>query len=398
MQSVTYCFMSSAKEDTEDPCFEKFAKDFRHELGLVCVNEPAEELLFHRAHSIQFGENWEAKVEDALCSTKTFIAMISPRYLRSSEITTELKRFEWRLTNYGQVDSAALLLPLLWIPTPDKPSQIDGLQAANVLLGKTYAARGMRYLVQMGGAAYRRALGALVEHMRNLIAGPSLPPSASLPISKLSIQSTELGPKHVEFIVVAARRDEIDSMKIRSALDAYGRDPCDWCPYVPDVNARIGLLVQPIASAEGLTSNPIAGDHDLTKRLQEARAKNTMIILIVDIWSLKLSSYINFVAALDRERFHNAGVLVLWNTYDGDNVVNETDLALQLRAAFFNLTTAKDPKVFHERLSTVFELRNRLRATLHELRRRIIAYGEVMRRPPGSPPIPQPHISGPGGR
>jgi FxsC-like protein len=305
-----------------------------------------------------------------------------------------------------------LLLPLVWIPIPDGDLSppIRRRQHAHASLGTGYAARGLRYVVQRGGPEYHDFLTALADHVRTLVRLPVLPPPAALvapgelpdpfarPVPATganAVAAPASGPKHVEFVVVAARQLELQTE--RHAVTAYGAEGDDWCPYLPVVDKRIGLLVQKIALEENLTAGFVPVTQNLISYLQDARAKNTLVVLVVDVWSLRLPSYRLYMNQFDRaERFANAGVLVLWNFADGETLRSKQRLVDSLQTAFPNLTVMKDPQAFHEQLGTPDELVEKLRATLYVLRRRITELGEVMRRAEGSAPIVKPLLIGPG--
>src|SRR6185295_8372051 len=153
------------------------------------------------------------------------------------------------------------------IPESDLSQVIRRRQHAHSSLGTRYASRGLRYVVQRGGPEYHDFLTALADHVRNLVRLPALPPPATLiapgdlpdPFAKPSpptgpgaVVAPAGGPKHVEVVVVAARQLELQTE--RRAVAAYGAEGHDWCPYLPVLDKRIGLLVQKIALEQDLTA------------------------------------------------------------------------------------------------------------------------------------------------
>jgi FxsC-like protein len=177
---------------------------------------------------------------------------------------------------------------------------------------------------------------------------------------------------------------------------AYGADVTEWCPYRPADDSSAGLMVQGVALAEKLTSGLQLAPRNIVEVLRGARAKNTLAVVVVDVWSLQLQPYSTMMAAIDAERFPNAGVLVVWNLADGETTGRQQELIRALRVSFPNLMIMKDPLVFHDQLGTPAELTEKLRVTLHELRRRIADFGEVMRMARGPAPIAKPLLVGPG--
>jgi len=412
---VPLFFLSHARADAADPYFKTFLDDFRNELRGVIGVPTVDGLAFRDAEDIPLGAPWEAALERALLDAQTFFAMLSPTYIQRPACNKEWAGFEWRLAQRGGASPPDLLLPLMWIPIPeaDLPPAVRQRQYRNAALGPTYMAKGLRAVVRRAGTEYGELLTALAEHVRDLVRRHPLPSPPALPrpdqlpdpfgLEKpaaagpapghgTSPGPAPAGPKHVEFIVVAAPGHELGA--VRRALTAYGAAFDDWCPYVPVHEDRVGLLVQKIAFAENLTANLFPVARDIVDRVRAARARNTLVVLVVDVWSLMLRDYRDTMKLYDgAERLANAGVLVVWNHADDETVGSKQRLVDALGKAFPNLTTIGDPQAFHGELGTPDELTEKLRATLHVLRRRIALFGEVIRKAEGDATIAKPLLS-----
>lgn len=407
---MSCAFLSHARSDV-DPYFETFYSDFVSELRGLVGNNTIDNLVFLDSRDIPLGAKWESTLERELLACRTFIALLSPTYLRRPACSKEWASFEWRLSRCIGEPQPPLLLPLIWIPVPpdDIPAAVSARQARHASLGDTYDRRGLRHVVQRGGAEYQDLLAALAARVRDLARGPaprspeSLPTPAQLgdpfdlqgpaPRTFASSGRTLAGPKHVDFIVVAARQDELAS--VRHVTAAYGTEFDEWCPYRPDLDTRIGLLVQKVALEQNLTAGVAAVAQNIVDHLQGARARNTLAVLLVDVWSLQLHRYRGYMNLFDRaERLANAGVLVVWNLRDGETPARREALMDALHMAFPNLSVMRDPLAFHEQIGTHDELIEKLRDILQILRRRIVEFGEVIRRAEASAPIAQPSLVG----
>ena len=414
---MSHCFLSYARADAKDPHFEAFLADFLEELRGRLGAHTIDGLAFRDSDSIALGAAWEPSIEKALRTCRIFIAMLSPTYLRRKACSKEWACFEWRLRNLGGAVQPELLLPIVWIPIleEDVPVAVRRLQHTHASLGPTYVARGLLYLVRRGGQEYRDFLSALADRVRDLLRLPALPQPAellapgSLPdpfevgehtygiaseLRPSAAHHSPRGPRHVEFIVVAAQQTELRT--IRRALSAYGTDFDEWCPFLPALDTRVGLLVQKIAIEQNLTASVLPVAQNIIARLQGARAKNTLVVFIVDVWSLQLPTYRSYMNSFDRERFTNAGALVVWNLSDNETLDRKHELVDALLIAFPNLTIMPDPPAFHHQLETPEQLAEKLRATLCELRRRIATFGDVMRKAEGMAPVSKPLLVGPG--
>ena len=180
----------------------------------------------------------------------------------------------------------------------------------------------------------------------------------------------------------------------RQFVSSYGSDVHDWCPYLPMIETRVGLLVQQVALEQQLTAGFAEIAHNIVDRLQGARARNTLAVLLIDVWSLRLTSYRSFMNLFDRaERFANVGVLVLWNLADAETNQRRESLSETLRFALPNLMVIKDPPAFHEQIANPDELIEKLRNTLQVLRLRIMTLGEVMRKAEGATQIAKPILA-----
>jgi FxsC-like protein len=198
------------------------------------------------------------------------------------------------------------------------------------------------------------------------------------------------GPKHVEFIVVAGTQSELERDRARECLASYGATLHEWCPYHRGDDHRVALLVQRIAQRKKLTSGIHPATQDLVARVSDALGRNVPVVLVVDIWTLRLATYRSYMELFDdAHRLVNAGVLVVWDLDDNERK-HEHDLDAVLRQAFPTLTTTRDRPAFHHRLDTQKDLIRRLHATLATLRTRIMVFGEVKRRAEGDRRIPKP--------
>lgn len=428
---MPHCFLSYARADA-DVYFNTFVNDFLEELRGRVGATIVEGLVFRDTSDIPLGAIWEPEIDEALRTCRTFLAMLSPTYLRRPRCNKEWAYFEWRLQKTGADGPPHRFLPLVWIPVPtsDQPPAVQARQSKHAALGTSYAVRGLRYLVQNGGTPYRDFLMALADLVRDLTHEPALPlppalssldklsdpfrlappapvalpviattaptaPTAMAALAPSAIAAAAIGgPSHVEFIVVAAHQDELAA--VRRVVAAYGSDVTKWCPYRPADDTSAGLMVQGVAVAEKLTTNLLV-PQNIVDILRGARAKNTIVVIVIDVWSLQLPAYSTMMSDIDgAERFPNAGVLVVWNLADGETPDHQQALVDALKVSFPTLMIMKDPLVFHDQLSTPTELTEKLRATLHVLKRRITDFGDVMRMAKGSAPIAKPLLVGPG--
>jgi hypothetical protein len=297
------CFFLSYARADADEYFERFYEDFRNELRGQLGRHTVDGLAFRDSDDISLGELWKPGIERALLACRTFFAMLSPTYLERPECRREWAGFEWRLARYGPAGPPHLLLPVMWRPIPDHklPPAIQQRQYKHARLGAAYASRGLRYLARRRGSSYHDFLEALAEDMCAAMGQPALPPASSLPapdqlgdpFAIASPPSTVIpavapartgGPGYVEFIVVAGSETEIRA--VRQAVAAYGAGIDDWCPYLPAREDRATVLVQEIALQEKFSTGRTSVPQDIVAHVERARDSNTLVVLVVDAWSL----------------------------------------------------------------------------------------------------------------
>ena len=200
---------------------------------------------------------------------------------------------------------------------------------------------------------------------------------------------------HVDFILFAGIADEIKS--IRTTIDPYGEKPKEWRPYYPKVNKRIASFIQSVASSEDYTSGFIEIGQDWLNEIKQAEENDSIILAIVDPWTIRLDQYRRLIQEFDRWNSLNSGVLIPWNNLDSETNLNHQKLKDSLRVAFRNRMTVLDVKAFREEVSSLEDLDLILRDVLIEIRKRIVDTGEVMRRAEGDQSISLPSLTGPGG-
>ena len=97
------------------------------------------------------GDSWPSALADALETSKVFVALVSPNYLKSDYCGKEWRSFSNRLKAYEQEqgERPKLLIPIKWIPpTNTLPIDVEEIQYATGEEGTEYDIYGLRYLLQ----------------------------------------------------------------------------------------------------------------------------------------------------------------------------------------------------------------------------------------------------------
>jgi hypothetical protein len=101
-----------ADDNTDDGRIRELAQDVADEYAMLTGDSIK---VFLDLDDIQWGEDWRSKIDEALMTTTFFIAVLTPRYLLSSECQRELDLFARKATTLGCQE---LILPLLYVDIP----------------------------------------------------------------------------------------------------------------------------------------------------------------------------------------------------------------------------------------------------------------------------------------
>lgn len=320
------------------------------------------------------GGDWYQEIQRAMDAASVAILLVSADFLNSQLILNEeVPRLLERQRRAGLRIFPVIVRPCLW-------KHVEWLARMQVRPGDDRP-------LSAGNEHQRDAdLAAIAEEVVTIIEQPRKPP----PRFK--------GPRYVEFVVVAGRADELTG--VRTNVDSYGDECVDWRPYYPDFEKRVGPFIQNVAGDEDFTSNCLRlsdfGD-ELEQALEQAQEKKSIVVVIVDVWTIRLPTYHNLMREYDKRSLLNCAVLIPWNSQDDETKRHRDKLETALRVTFVNKMVAKDPKSFREEIVSPEQLESELRDVIIEIGQRILESREVARKAVGEGVIVQPQISGPGG-
>jgi FxsC-like protein len=319
-------------------------------------------------------------IQSAMNQASVAVLLVSPDFLcspfiRENEITLSLQR----LARQGLRIFPIVVRPCAWTLVKwlarMEPRPIDG----RALSGKReYEVDGI--------------LTAIAEEVASVLS----PVETAKRDTVLSVRPIRRkGPGHVKFVVVAGRDSEL--IAVRKNVDCYGDDSLDWRPYFPRHDRRAISLLQFVAACENLISSSLDLGPDIADQLRNAEGENTVVVIAVDPWSIRLAPYHDLMREFDGKSFLNCAVLVPWNNDDDETKTNRSHLMTALQITFTHRFADSNLKLFRNEISSPEQLERELRDVFIEIQRRILESGEVARRAEGEGIIVQPFISSPGG-
>ncbi|BCB87974.1 TIR-like protein FxsC [Phytohabitans suffuscus] len=426
---MLYFFLSYARGDDDDSV-QKFFYDLSAEVRAHAGLAADEEVGFFDAHSLEVGAKWSPRLVEALSHCRSFLALVSPRYLVSEPCGREWTIFAGRLRSYerevGVMPSA--LLPLLWLPPPHLPDVVADLQYDNDVLPEAYGRTGLRQLMrlQRHQDTYYELIVELARQIvrtadaHRLPPGPvgldfnhvpnAFSPAAFSPAVPNRVDAARQAPppareaatttQFVHFVVAAPARDELASGDL-AAIDRdtsyYGSTSQEWAPYKPTLTVPIAEYARAVAERRSYRSG-VADTTALAERIGDARRTNEIVVLLVDVWATMLREYRQVLAEcnqLDQDGDEPVtAIMVPLNHDDEQGQTHWRQLVDSLRVIFFRRTVLGDDIMFRSSILTHEAFDADLQVVLEAARNRLFSRGKVHNRPQGQT-VRRPILQGP---
>jgi FxsC-like protein len=389
-------FLSYARQDDQLHHVEEFWSDLaprvRDRLGR------GGDICYFDRDSNELGSNWAENIEDALRTTKVFVALISPAYVASEYCGKELTIFRGRVAERARVDpkgAATLIIPLMWVRPIDKlPPVLDALQYDHLDLPESYREEELSVLKEIG--RFKDDYASLLNHLAHQIAlrikqSPMPPAGAVEPLSTVeSILHTRTGgagppgPNNVCFVFVAATCSDYENFRkapvtgtpmlaLRPDSTAYGASGWHWLPFQPPHNEQsAGRIAQAISGRLNLRYQEVeVNAPSFIGRIKTAASQNNVIAVVVDACTLELPRYRQWMRELDEWATANYSVVIPWNPEDTTVTRFGERLEILLRASFPARSSFNNP-TYYLRIQSLDEMQDKMASILAELRLKVI--------------------------
>lgn len=372
---------------------------------------------FLDTEGIEAGQHWPDALARALQSCRVMVCLYSRAFFSSPYCGKEVQVFRSRLAAHGSPGDPPppLLVPLLWA-RPDTlanavPPSLSRIQHADAAFGETYAEEGLYQLMSLSKYRdeYRRLLVRLAETIVRSAEAHPLAPLPDVPrldavpsafdhrapeASPHPAEPRASGPDTARFVFVAARRGEL--AELGAPDHAYGpAGGRDWRPYAPTEPEPVGLVTQRVAALENVFYETLPLADRLIDQLREAERTNTIVVLVVDPWSIRSETYRRHMLEFDEANFVNCGVLIPWHRQYDEAAEVRSILETGVRQTF-SRAYVLNASYIRRSIHSVDELQKELIAVISEVRRRMIQRAQVFLPPEYLSEHPLPTISGPG--
>lgn len=413
-----FFFLSYARGD-DDQFVEQFYHDLSGEVRNFAGLSPDEEVGFFDAHSIEWGAPWSTRLIEALSSSRSFLALCSPRYFLSEPCGKEWAFFADRLWQHEQNTEQQLsaLIPVVWLPSRRMHPKAQALQYHTEELGDVYRRDGMRQLIrlQRNRDAYLHSISLLARRIVENAETSQMPPSRTKADfhqlnnafgseDQVTVRPGEpriaLGDaatsRYVHFIVAAPARHELG--QLRRNLRFYGDSPLDWAPYQPTLESPIVDYARTIAADYSLESD-VAGIDRLSELFDSASVNNQIVVLLVDAWGTRLNGHRAALAECNTRDAQadepTTAVMVPSNHADSETREHWLQLSDSLRSILVNRVASGDDRMFRPSILTHTAFDADLRVVLDVAQNRIFVKGTVLQPPPDEPPATRPILNFP---
>jgi FxsC-like protein len=361
-----------------------------------------EKIGFFDQTGIEPGDKWDEQVADALGRCRVMLCLFTRNYFNSTVSGQEVQVFLDRVAGYAnnkKIKQPPLVIPILW-HSPDRlpaklPDAVSDLQYTYDEFSKVYAQHGLEllmrltrlkddyeeFLVNLG----KRVIDVAEQHtlpplpavpalktVKNAFAPPApvAPPAAAAVAGAPASTLANCGPGFAHFVFVAGQQQELQT--VRNTLTAYDSEGRLWKPYFPDVDRTVALFTQRAATDAELQHEVLPLSNALLAQLEAADDSNTIVVLVVDPWTLNVQSYQDYMKSYDKRNLVSCAVLVVWNPADQNDRLTPPQLLQKVRETFKNSITnqnlyvremVKSPADFNaELVSAIVEIRRRLDA------------------------------------
>jgi FxsC-like protein len=412
-----YFFLSYSRRDAKDnPWFRRFYEDLTRDVAAragVPVDTPDENIRFFDREAIETGDVWYQALAEGLQTSNVFVPIYSLGYFQSDYCGKEYRVFRDRVREYEKSLQAEpgsnptrLIIPVLWDnPREIKehlPKPISSIQFSDEELGELYNTYGLQYIMRLEeNRAYQQFLLGMKDKVVREAKRHPLPRARQImpladvcnvfnatvegdatgvvPAGAAVSPSTPpvAGGRVAWFVYVAGGPADFTRAQIERSSACYGQSGgYEWQPYFPNTQ-MIGVIAANIASEKMLFPHRVPVSDQLIEELENAEETNTIVVLLIDPWSLHL--YKRPMSAYDKTRLSNCGIVVIWNNDDPETQQKRNDLDRQLKQTFSRSLISRD--VFFKESSSELELRESLSAAIDDVRRKVGERARLVRGP-----------------
>jgi len=402
-------FMSYARADDQhgdEELIREFYNDLKSAVS-IRIQDQSPPIAFLDQENLQPGDAWPSEIADALCSCKSFLAIMTARYFTREYCGKEWTIFDERRRGFGGPQPPPLIIPILWVPPVEgplpeyamdlqvtfDPAIVQEGERRNLL---DYAQYGLYHVAKRKKTThmntYDMIVGELAKRIIKVAQAHPLSSLARVALPSLKIASNRFAavPNAQPVIAAASRRANFAIVAANLArMSGVRADPhkyygpgseVEWMPYAPNESEPIGLIAQAVATEKRLIANWMPVGPGLVKLLEQAEADNSVAIMIVDPWIARHSDFQPILRQFDRFQFRNCVVLIPWNKSDPTTQAARDSLLADLRTALSRNFEGRKETYFRPEIEDHASLRSAISSALSDLEALLAPYRQPARK------------------
>lgn len=405
-------FFFSYSHRDKSPYLDEFYKELEKAVGQR-IPKAEGQIGFRDEQSLGYADRWPKKLVRALSNACVFVALYSPTYFTREYCGKEWTVFEGRIKDQFEKETEPLpplIIPILWLPFSKifklHPAAKD-IHYKHDRFPDKYYDEGMQSLVMKNDNARVDVLRTLAEKIAEYNNDFNLKPTTDIPdFNKVTnaftlpaieesspIIDIPPGPNHVRFVFLVGKKAELEG-KLQN-IERYGHTSQDWKPYFPSDPRRVGPFCQNIVSGMDYTSSLLPMPEDIIDQLETFKDQNNIVLIIIDLWSMKVMDRIrNYLILYNKRRFLHCSIMVPWNILDDEFERDANHLKELFNKTLFE-TIEDKPQRVNIPIDSFDDLSAEIKNAVENIRDLLVEKAKVCRST--SLDIPQPKIVGPGG-
>jgi FxsC-like protein len=398
---MSYLFFSYSRSDTGNRFLQQFFTDLvaevRQKVGTFSSAESDREVIYlDTAEPV--GGQWEPDLVANLQGCRALVCVYSASYFNSEYCGKEFALFQSRLVAASPQNPPPLMFPVLW-DMNDRvrtaiASKAPSIQYTHQQFAQMYEEEGLCYLMRLHRDEYQAFLHYFTKMLVDAVENQKVPipplntfpdlcdiesawKATHGPLTHAPIPGDLEGAGTTRFFFVAGSGSEY--VQVRQHVGCYNfQGGRFWAPYHPAVNDQVSFISYRAAGHAQANYKDLPVTDQLIQQIQDAEDTNTIVLLVVDPWSVKVQTFRDLLEEFDSHAFLNCGIVITWNAQDGEPESEHIKLRQDLSAAFKRVLRLRH-MYYRDSVASASDLEKELCKAILEIRSRLMQQATEVR-------------------
>jgi len=302
------------------------------------VGEPSENVACRDQDQLQIGDIWGPRLVEGLQQSHVLVSVLSPQYMKSESCGREIEFFRQRNSL-----EPPRIIPIFWIDSPaclrgldqEVVNFISTIQLTQQGVPEDYPSKGLCQFYRLGQHECCMQLCKLLAH-RIFELGTQNPlpilnaeddfdklPSAFVSLRGRNSSPIADGPKGTNIFYAVGTAEDMKAIGYQDACE-YGEKPQDWKPFIEHPGATIEIITQEgLNAAKQDTYCDLGLPQNLLEKIEQARKRNSPVLIILDRHALQLERFKNVLRSYDERNYYHVGLVTAGGTDISDEILAE---------------------------------------------------------------------------